>query len=122
MTSSLNSLMLRLPFRPSRPAKVKNVVTTVSMAVSSSVSGSAAIRAGGDVLTCPHGADLWEGAGEDRRVRRGQSGPALVATSAWRWHDGEEGAGMESGAGSPSVQVAIGVFIPETPSSLELTI
>ena len=44
MTSSLNSLTLRLPFLPSRPAKVKKVVTTVSMAASSSVSGSAAIR------------------------------------------------------------------------------
>lgn len=35
--------MLRLPLRPSRPAKVKKVVTTVSMAASSSVRGSAAI-------------------------------------------------------------------------------
>lgn len=77
MASSLNSLMLRLPLRPSRPAKVKKVVTTVSMAVSSSVSGSAAIRV--ELMSSP--ADLWadlqERGGEKGRLRTGRSAPAL---------------------------------------------
>lgn len=73
MASSLNSLTLRLPLRPSRPAKVKKVVTTVSMAVSSSVSGSAAIRV--ELMSSP--ADLRERGGERGRLRTGHSAPAL---------------------------------------------
>lgn len=59
MARSLNSLTLRLSFRPSFLAKEKNVVITISMAASSSVSGSAAIRAPGLERT-PHRAELQE--------------------------------------------------------------
>jgi hypothetical protein len=81
VASSLNSLMFRLPLRPSRPAKVKKVETTVSMAASSSVRVSAAISIPKQELMSTQ-IDLT-----GKKQTRGIKDPRMGEVAAWKGND-----------------------------------